>query len=164
MKLQLSIDGNEDEIEILSPLPSCQFRFGGKEHSAEVQVAEPGVYSVLSGGRSYDASVERTPQALVVTIDGHRFEVEVRDPRRWKGSVAQSGGAGRQTLTAPMPGKVVRVLVATGDAVEAGQGILVVEAMKMQNQLKAARAGTVVAIHTREGATVTAGEPLAAIE
>ena len=164
MKLQLSVNGSPDEIEILSPAPSCRFRFGSTDRSAEVRVAEPGVYSVLIDGRCYDASVERTPQALVVTIDGHRFEIEVRDPRRWSGSASASTAAGRQTLTAPMPGKVVRVLVSAGDPVEAGQGILVVEAMKMQNELKAARAGTVVALHTREGATVTAGEALAAIE
>ena len=64
----------------------------------------------------------------------------------------------------PMPGKVVRVLVAAGDMVEAGQGILVVEAMKMQNEMKASRAGRVAAMHTREGATVAAGEALATIE
>jgi len=164
MKLQLSVNDSPGEIEILSPAPSCRFRFGSEDRSAEVHIAEPGVYSVLIDGRSYDASVERTPQAFVVTIDGHRFEIKVRDPRRWNGSATALVGTGRQTLAAPMPGKVVRVLVSAGDTVEAGQGILVIEAMKMQNELKASRAGTVVAVHTREGATVTAGEALAAIE
>jgi biotin carboxyl carrier protein len=63
-----------------------------------------------------------------------------------------------------MPGKVVRVLVAPGDAVEAGQGLLVVEAMKMQNEMKAVRAGRVLTVHTKEGATVAAGEVLATVE
>ena len=67
-------------------------------------------------------------------------------------------------IAAPMPGKVVRLLVAEGDAVEAGQGLLVVEAMKMQNEMKAPKPGTVVSLTAREGATVAAGEVLAAIE
>ncbi|MBV9743635.1 MAG: biotin/lipoyl-binding protein, partial [Acidobacteriia bacterium] len=67
------------------------------------------------------------------------------------------------TLSSPMPGKVVHVLVAVGDAVKAGQAILVVEAMKMQNEIKAPRAGSVVSLWTQVGATVSAGEPLATI-
>jgi biotin carboxyl carrier protein len=63
-----------------------------------------------------------------------------------------------------MPGKVVRVLVAQGDLVEAGQGIAVVEAMKMQNELKAPRGGRIASLSTHEGATVAAGEVLAVIE
>ena len=67
-------------------------------------------------------------------------------------------------MTAPMPGKIVRLLVAEGQTVEAGQGLLVVEAMKMQNEMKAPKAGHVVSLTAREGATVAAGEVLAAIE
>jgi biotin carboxyl carrier protein len=63
-----------------------------------------------------------------------------------------------------MPGKVVRVLAAVGDSVEAGQGILVVEAMKMQNELKAPRAGRVVSVSAKEGDTVAAGEVMAEVE
>jgi biotin carboxyl carrier protein len=164
MKLQLTINGVEDEIEILEPTPACRFRWSGAERAASVEMAEPGVYSVLLEGRSYDAWVERTARALVVVIDGYRFEVDVRDPRRWSRQGRGRAGEGVETLVAPMPGKVVRVLVAAGDTVEAGQGILVVEAMKMQNELKASRAGRVAAMHAREGATVAAGEALATIE
>ena len=164
MKLQLTINGAEDEIEILAPGPACRFRWGGAERAANVEMAEPGVYSVLLEGRSYDARVERTARALVVVIDGYRFEIDVRDPRRWSRKGRGRAGEGVETLVAPMPGKVVRVLVAAGDVVEAGQGILVVEAMKMQNELKASRAGRVAAVHAREGATVAAGDALATIE
>jgi biotin carboxyl carrier protein len=127
-------------------------------------MAEPGVYSILLEGHSYDARVERTARVLIVVIDGYRFEIDVRDPRRWSRKGRGRAGEGVETLVAPMPGKVVRVLVAAGDVVEAGQGILVVEAMKMQNELKASRAGRVAAVHAREGATVAAGEALATIE
>ena len=71
---------------------------------------------------------------------------------------------GRESILAPMPGKIVRLLVAPGDSVEAGQGIIVIEAMKMQNELKARRSGRVVALPVREGETVAAGAVLATFE
>jgi biotin carboxyl carrier protein len=163
MKLDLTINGADNQIEILAPAPECRFRLGGEERWAQVEIAEPNVYSVLMDGRSYDARVEEVPGGLVVVIDGFRFEIDVRDPRRFSRKSGGRGGEGVQTILAPMPGKVVRVLVSAGDAVEAGQGLLVVEAMKMQNEMKASRAGTVLSVNTKEGATVTAGEVLATI-
>jgi biotin carboxyl carrier protein len=157
MKLDLSIGGREERIEIANG----NFRIGdGPERHASVETPQPGVYSVLLDGHSYQARVEEG----VVTVNGFRYETEVRDPRRW--SRQSRGGAhpGAQNIKAPMPGKVVRVLVAAGDAVQPGQGIVVVEAMKMQNELKAPRAGKVTAITAKVGATVTAGEVLATIE
>jgi biotin carboxyl carrier protein len=165
MKLTLHTGGGEEPIEILAPAPTCRFRLGdAPERSAHVEVPEPGVYSVLLDGRVYDARVEETSAGLVVVIDGYRFEIVVRDPRRWSRKDGTRGGEGVQTLAAPMPGKVVRVLVAPGDVVEAGQGLLVVEAMKMQNEMKASRAGRILTVATKEGATVTAGEILATFE
>jgi biotin carboxyl carrier protein len=165
MKLTLHTAGGEEPIEILAPAPTCRFRLGdAPERRAHVEAPEPGVYSVLLDGRIYDARVEETAAGLVVVIDGFRFEIEVRDPRRWSRKDAARGNEGMQTLAAPMPGKVVRVLVAPGDMVEAGQGVLVVEAMKMQNEMKASRAGRILSVTVKEGATVTAGEILARIE
>jgi len=163
VKLNLVINGSETEMEIVSPAPACHFRFAGRERCASVELPEPGIYSVLLDGRSYDASVERTARALIVTVDGHRFEIEVRDPRRWSRGSGRAGGSGRETLAAPMPGKIVRVLVAPGDAVGPGQGVVVVEAMKMQNEIKTSRSGRVLAIHAQEGTTVAAGEALVTI-
>jgi len=151
MKLSLNINGAPREIEL-------------DRSAAQIAVVEPGVYSILLDGRSYEARVEQADGRMVVFIDGHRFEIEVRDPRRWSRQAAAQGVEGRLNLTAPMPGKIVRVLVAEGDTVAAGQGLLVVEAMKMQNELKSPRAGCVVALPAREGATVAAGEVLATIE
>ena len=164
MKLNLIVDGTPQEIEILAPAPHSRFRLdGGVERAADVAVPGPGLYSILLDGRSYDVQVERTPRHLVVVLDGYRFEIDVHDPRRWSGRSENQRGADVETILAPMPGKVVRVLVAAGDAVEPGQGILVVEAMKMQNEMKAARAGRVIAVTVKEGATVSAGEVLATI-
>jgi biotin carboxyl carrier protein len=165
MKLALTIDGRADTIEILAGAPECRFQLGGAGlRDANVENPEPGVYSVLLGGRSYDAFVEDTPAGLVVTIEGHRFEVEVRDPRRWSRRSAGGGAGTVQSILSPMPGKVVRVLAGVGDEVAAGQGIVVVEAMKMQNELKSNRAGRVLSVAAKEGATVSAGELLATIE
>jgi biotin carboxyl carrier protein len=129
-----------------------------------IVAVEPGVYSVLMNGRSYEARVEQSDGCLIVVIDGHRFEVEIRDPRRWSRHTTKPGIEGRLNVTAAMPGKIVRLLVAEGDTVAAGQGLLVVEAMKMQNEMKAPKAGCVVSLTAREGATVAAGDVLAAIE
>jgi biotin carboxyl carrier protein len=164
MKLNLTINGREESIELLAPAPDARFRLGvDSPREAQVEIASPGVYSVLLDGRSYDAFVEETHAGLIVWLHGFRFEIEVRDPRRYSRAIAGRAGEGVQTLASPMPGKVVRLLAAPGDAVEPGQGILVVEAMKMQNELKAGRAGKVLTITAREGATVAAGEPLATV-
>jgi biotin carboxyl carrier protein len=157
MKLNLTIDGRDERIE----LTGNKFRLGdAAEREVNVEMPEPGVYSVLLDGRGYDARVENG----VVTVCGRRFEIAVRDPRRWSPKSAAGAHAGVQNVAAPMPGKVVRVLVAVGDTVEAGQGIVVVEAMKMQNEMKAARAGKIASLTAKVGATVTAGEVLACIE
>ena len=166
MKLTLEINGLQREIEILQPAPECRFQLdAGAVRDALVEIAEPGVYSVLLDGRSYDVYVEDAPGgALVVDLNGHHFEVGVRDPRAWSRKAAGPGGSAVQSIVSPMPGKIVRVLVAAGDEVVKGQAIIVVEAMKMQNELKANRAGKVLTLPAKEGATVAAGELLATIE
>jgi biotin carboxyl carrier protein len=121
---------------------------------------EPGVYLILAGGHVYEAHVDGTS----VSVGGRTFSAEVFDPRRWNQERGHRQGEGRQNIVASMPGKVVRVMVAVGDEVQAGQGIVVVEAMKMQNEMKAVRPGRVVTLHAAPGATVNAGEILAAIE
>jgi hypothetical protein len=86
----------------------------------QIEQVEPGVYSVLVDGRSYEARVEQAEGGVAVFIDGHRFEIEVRDPRRWS---RQTGARDRGPLNvvAPMPGKIVRLLVAAGDTVAAAR-------------------------------------------
>jgi biotin carboxyl carrier protein len=165
VKFVVRVDGGpEESLEILAPAPRCRFRFdGGAESCADVAVPEPGVYSVLIDGRAYEARIEEAPEALVVIVDGRRFEMAVRDPRRFTRKTAGAGAGGVHTVAAPMPGKVVRLLAQAGDDVEAGQGLLVVEAMKMQNELKAPRAGRVLSMTAAEGATVSAGDALATI-
>ena len=106
MKLNLTVNGVDQQIEILSPAPACRFRLGeGAERTADVALPAPGVYSILLDGRSYDAQVERTARHLIVTLEGHHFEIEVRDPRRWSRQAAGRAGSDIETIAAPMPGK-----------------------------------------------------------
>ena len=111
-------------------------------------------------GRSFEARAIRTEGGLRLALDGRHFTVEVRDPRDRGQKPAAAVGAGRRNVAAPMPGKVIRVLVRQGDAVEVGQGLVVVEAMKMQNEMKALRGGHVVEVRVQDGATVSAGDVL----
>src|ERR1035437_1967049 len=107
MKLSLTIDGPPDTIEILAHPPACRIQLGdAPPRDANVEIPEPGVYSVLLDGRSFDAFVEDTPTGLVVTIEGYRFEIEARDPRRWSRKTSGAGADTVQSILSPMPGKV----------------------------------------------------------
>ena len=122
-----------------------------------------GAYSVLLGGRSLEVTAEETSAGLLMRANGREFQVEIIDPRSWRrGRGAGIELEGRQQLVAPMPGKIVRVLVAAGQQVSAGQGLLVIEAMKMQNEIRSPKSGTVEKL-AREGQTVNAGEVLAVV-
>jgi biotin carboxyl carrier protein len=92
--------------------------------------------------------------------------LEIFDERqmRMRGIAERSAAAGRQVVTAPMPGKVVRVLVRLGDKVAQGQGMVIVEAMKMENELRSAKQGTVVELAAREGQAVEGGTKLLVLE
>jgi biotin carboxyl carrier protein len=135
------------------------------EHQVEYREVAPGVYSLLVDGRSVEAHVFAPASGgWMVEIGGKQMAIAVRDPREAAALRSGVGVDGQQSIVSPMPGKVVRVLVEEGASVEAGQGLVVVEAMKMQNELKAPKAGKVVALAAREGASVTAGEVLVTLE
>jgi biotin carboxyl carrier protein len=136
----------------------------GREVAADAVEIADGVYSLVIDGQSIEVRVEKFASQLRVTVGGREYEAAVRDPREWKRS---GGGAaeaeGRAQIMAPMPGKVIRLLVAAGDAVEAGQGIVVVEAMKMQNEIRSQKSGKVEKLAVAEGQTVNAGDLIAII-
>jgi len=165
----IECEGRRVAVEIEPDGDGCRYRIVQDGQSGPVAAvsfleAEPGIYSVLREGRSYEVKI--TPGMLGgwhVDISGRRLVVQVIDPRT-SGRRSQVGIEGRQEISAPMPGKVVRVLVNEGDTVEAGDGLVVVEAMKMQNEMKAPRSGKVLALAARTGATVSAGEVLVTLE
>jgi biotin carboxyl carrier protein len=150
MRWQIVVDGRPVEID--------------PQNLESVREVEPGVFSVLVKGRSFEVRAVKTLDGLHVHAGGRQFSVEVRDPRDATRLSRAAAGSGRQNISTPMPGKVVRMLVREGDAVEAGQGLVVVEAMKMQNEMKAARAGRVVEVRVRDGETVVAGDTLVVLE
>lgn len=140
----------------------------GRRYELEVRRPSAGVYLLLVGHKVFECRVGRTGarrDQLEVHLGGHAHTVTLTDPKRLRGAKASGASAdGAAQLVAPMPGKVVRVLVEQGAQVRAGDGIVVVEAMKMQNEMKSPRAGTVKELHAATGATVNAGEVLAVIE
>ena len=166
MKREVRIEGNSIWIDADRKGDAVAFTVNGSDtpQTASIVEAEPGVYSVLLNGKSYLVRLAQGKQELLVSVCGREYIVDVIDPRARSRRAGALGGDGRQVLSAPMPGKIVKQLVNEGDQVEAGQGVIVVEAMKMQNEMKATRAGRVTSLPAAEGATVSAGEVLAVIE
>jgi biotin carboxyl carrier protein len=138
----------------------------GRRYVLSVTEPQARVYSILKDGVSHEAIVELRPGAARVRLGRTFFEVHQDQPVSGRAGGAARGGqtSGRLTLTAVMPGRVVRVEVNEGDAVAARQGLLVLEAMKMENELAAPRDGTVSRVLVKPGATVEAGDPLVILE
>jgi biotin carboxyl carrier protein len=166
MKYEIVINGARRNVEF-SPqangASSVVFTVDGRLVEADAIRISRGAYSILLGGRSLEVTAEETTSGLLIRANGREFQVEIFDPRSWR----RRRGAGielegRQQLVAPMPGKIVRVLVAAGQQVSAGQGLLVIEAMKMQNEIRSPKSGAVEKV-AREGQTVNAGEVLAIV-
>jgi biotin carboxyl carrier protein len=137
---------------------------GAKDSAVDILEIGTGSFSILFQGASFDTQIIPEAEGLVVFCRGREFHATVRDPRAWKrtdGGLQQTHG--RQEVVAPMPGKIVRVLVAAGQNVEVGQGLVVVEAMKMQNEIRATKSGQAARLLVREGQTVSAGDPLLVI-
>jgi biotin carboxyl carrier protein len=168
MIYRVNVDGREYSVEIKRSPPDANVWVGevsGKEFELNaIQVTE-GVLSILIGGRTYEIKRDSTASGNRLYLNGRAFQCEVRDPRALRGRRLAGGYAeGPKRITAPMPGKVIRVVAAAGTPVEAGQGVIVIEAMKMQNELKSPKKGRVQKIVASEGAAVNAGDTLAVIE
>ncbi len=150
MKRQIVFGGQVKEIE----LPA----------DASVLEVQPGVFSVLVGERSFEVRIGEGLEGLLAEVNGTAFEMRLFDPREASSAAGAAEQSGRRHVKAPMPGKVIRLLVAEGDSVAPGQGLVVMEAMKMQNELKSPKTGRVTKIATAAGATVAAGEVLVTLE
>jgi biotin carboxyl carrier protein len=124
---------------------------------------EGAFYSILTEGRSYEVSVESRGDDYYVRHGAAELLVMLSDPSRQAREAAE-GGVGPENIASMMPGKVARLLVKAGDEVEAGQGLIVVEAMKMENEIAATKAGRIVSVSVVEGETVEGGAVLMVIE
>ena len=168
MKLQAEIGEKHYDIELTRRGDKVSAVIDGQPYEVEVSEPEPNVYLIKNDGKifqAYVAPADRPNQPKKVIVRGREVEVRLIDPKRLR----STGAAGEQTdglaeIKTAMPGKVVRLLLEAGAAVEKGDGVLVVEAMKMQNELKSPKAGTVKEIRVTEGDTVSAGDVLASIE
>jgi biotin carboxyl carrier protein len=172
MKLIAEVDGRSYAFDVRREGARVEASVDGRRYELETRETEAGAFLLLAaGGRVYEcranpaAAAGAAGGAREVQIGGEVFQVKLIDPKRLRGGRgAGAEASGRAQVTASMPGKVVRVLVEAGASVEAGDGLVVVEAMKMQNELKSPKAGAVVEVAAREGATVNAGEVLVVVE
>ncbi|HKW32165.1 MAG TPA: biotin/lipoyl-containing protein [Candidatus Acidoferrum sp.] len=166
MKYEVRISGKTHIVELERRADGWQATIAGESGlTADVGEIASNVFSVLLSGHSHEIYVTPAPGGQVqVATGGFEFAAEVVDPRSWRGR--RHGGAeakGPQQIVAPMPGKVVRLLVKAGDTVEAGQGLLVVEAMKMQNEIRSPKSGKIERVIVTEGQAVNAGEALCVV-
>jgi pyruvate carboxylase subunit B len=161
MSVVLTRDGRDRTVDVTPSGDGFIVTVEGKEH--HVEGAFGGVMRVRIDDRPVEASVRRQGLDLVVEIRGRIYLYRPRDPRAPKLARKSVADQARGELHAPMPGLVVDVMVAEGDTVEAGQPVVVVEAMKMQNALTAPLAGRVTAVRVATGATVDSGALLLAI-
>jgi biotin carboxyl carrier protein len=172
MKLEIEIQGRLRTIELEPAASSGQFRatLDGEPLDVEARLLRPGVLSLLIAGCSYRVVLEddqpaRNGNDLALYLSGARFPYRVEDSRSLKTRRAHGGGVdGPKVIKASMPGRVVRVLVERGQPVEAHQGVVVIEAMKMQNELKSPKSGKVAEMRVAPGDTVSAGDVLAVID
>jgi biotin carboxyl carrier protein len=164
MTYDVAINGKTHRLELDRTESGWSCRLDGHVIPVDAVLARPDVLSLRIGNRAFEVKCERVGSDTHFWVGSQRFSVEVRDPRSLRGRVRATNEQGPQKLTAPMPGKVVRILVVPGSEVEAGAGVLVVEAMKMQNEVKSPKKGTIQKILVGVGAAVNAGDVLAIVE
>lgn len=167
MRLKAIINDKEHEVEIRRTENSLSAFIDGVESSFEVTEPEPGAFLFKTADGVFESHVCRTTKdgPMLVDLNSEEFEIEIFDPKRLRGSSASSEtGDGPIKIKSAMPGKVVRVIAEVGKEVKAGDGVVVVEAMKMQNELKSPRDGIVVEILVKEEDRVNSGDVLAVIE
>lgn len=164
MTYDVTIDGKQYRLDLEQVEGGWTCRLDGLSVEVDAVLARPNVLSLRIGNKAYEVKCERVAGETHIWVGSQRFATDVRDPRSLRSRGRATDDQGPKKLTAPMPGKVVRILVGKGAEVEAGAGVLVVEAMKMQNEVKSPKKGTIQQILVTEGAAVNAGDVLAIVE
>ena len=168
MKLRASIGDYQTDIQILDQASLLTADIDGRRYELKVLELDGRGYLFISDGRVFDCRVEGRPQSgssIDVIVGTERYEIAITDPKRLRGAKAlDTQTVEAAHIVAPMPGKVVRILVDVGEQISPGSGIMVVEAMKMQNEMKSPKAGVVMALNVQVGATVNRGDVLAVVE
>ncbi|MFQ5521264.1 MAG: biotin/lipoyl-containing protein [Candidatus Methylomirabilia bacterium] len=166
MRFVAELEGQTYSVEVKEAETGFRVQVGEEVWEVDARRPAEGIWSIITGGAAYAADVTEEGSWLLVDVDGesYRIRVETEDRHiirtRGKGQ-AHPGG---QVLTAPMPGKVVHIAVSEGQAVKAGDGLVVIEAMKMENEFKAVADGTVKEVRVQVGRSVNGGDVLVVIE
>ena len=166
MKRTLLIGNDTYDVELTRQDGLTTLRWDGEVEELDILAVEPGSWSVIIEGKSVDVHLDAAKHpdpdvhAFRASLFDGAYEFALQDPRKALLAAASGTAASGGVLTAPMPGKVVKLLVKEGDLVSEGQPLLIMEAMKMQNELRANSEGRVTKITTSEGATVETGSVL----
>jgi acetyl/propionyl-CoA carboxylase alpha subunit len=162
VKYVATLNDESRVVEVAGADGRYRVRVGDEVWDVDARLTGPGLYSLVIDGVSYAAGVFDRGGACVVEVGGEWYEIAIEEQTRHiirtRGGV--TGGGGSRTLTAPLPGKISRVAVRPGDAVRAGDTLLVIEAMKMENEFKATGTGTVAEVRVEPGQAVNAGDVL----
>jgi biotin carboxyl carrier protein len=165
MKLSAELSGSEHSLSLTREGERLSAQVDGRTYELTIREREDNQYLLIDGSKVYESRIETTRDNFMVHLREQSYPIRIIDPKRLRST--QSTGRhdhASADIVAPMPGKVVRILVQEGEEVASGKGILIVEAMKMQNELKTPKAGIVVSIRAEAGATVNAGDVLAVVE
>lgn len=168
MKLKAIVGGREEELLLKLEDGRVLAEIGERVYHLDVRETEPQSFLFFLNTNVHECRVSAragSKDTFDVSVHGHSYEVTIVDPKRLRsGQNSDRHHHGVAEIVAQMPGKVVRVQIEAGATVERGAGVLVVEAMKMQNEMKSPREGVVVSINVKPGDTVNAGDVLAVIE
>ncbi|HEY2382342.1 MAG TPA: biotin/lipoyl-containing protein [Terriglobia bacterium] len=165
MKYSVIVAGEPVDVEIdLSDPRNIQAQIAGRTYTLEAKNVEPGVYWFSWNNRSIELAVTAAREGYEVSVGGRHHAVEIVDARAALRKATHHSHDGEVELRAPMPGKIVKMLLQPGDEVHANQGVLVMEAMKMQNEIKSPKDGIVKRVAVQEAAAVNAGDLLAVVE
>ena len=165
MKYITTLDGKEYSIEVID---EHHISFNGQIQEIDFEsVSGQPVYSLIIDGKSYESYVYETEDGMQVLMRGRQYNLSVEDEREKRLRSAAGGGmaeSGEFNLRAPMPGLVVAITVAEGDKVEKGQVLVILESMKMQNELKAMKSGTISRIRVKQGESVEQRQTLLSVQ
>ncbi len=166
MKYVATLDGHATVVDVSGGEGRYRLTIGDEVWEVDARLTAQGIYSLLIGGVSWVADVVDREGTCVVDVGGEVWEVLVEEQTRWiiRTRAGAAGNAHGQRLVAPLPGKITHVAVRPGDRVQAGDTLVVIEAMKMENEFKAAAAGTVVEVRVAPGQAVNPGDLLVTLE
>jgi biotin carboxyl carrier protein len=165
VKFVVTVGETTEIVEVSGEAGKYRLTIGSEVWEVDGRLTAQGIYSLLIGGVSHVADVLDEEGACVVDVGAERYVIHVEEQTRYiirtKGGAG--GGPGARTLAAPLPGRIVKVAVKPGDRVEKGATLLVIEAMKMENEFKAGASGTIAEVRVEAGQTVNAGDVLIVI-